>query len=142
MRLLTVLFAIVSISAALPAQEQQGKKKKAKEIPAQVDLVPHEAARIFTAEDPLAFTLTANLGRLRRDKNQNPPWRAATITVADSTGSNVEIPLKVRTRGIWRLNNCDFPPLRLGFAKSPVKHSLLAKPDKPKLVEHRKDNVA
>jgi hypothetical protein len=140
MRPFIVFLALVALASPVSSQEQQSKKKKAKEAPAQVDLVPHEAAPIFTADQPLSFTLTANFGRLRRDKNQNPPWRAATITVADSAGGNVEIPLKVRTRGIWRLNNCDFPPLRLDFAKSTVKHSLFARLDKPKLVTHCKDN--
>jgi len=141
MRFAIAVLALAGLAAALPAQEQQSKKKKAKgEMPSQVDLVAHEAAPLFTAEQPVAFKLTANFGRLRRDKSQDSPWRAATITIADSAGADVEIPLKVKTRGIWRLNNCDFPPIRLDFAKSTVKHSLFAKLDKPKLVTHCKDS--
>jgi len=137
-----ILLATAGLAASLSAQAaQQGKTKKAKkEPPAQVDLVPHEAARIFTAEDPLQFTLTANFGRLRKDKKQDAPWRDATISIAASTGANVVVPLKVKTRGIWRLHYCDFPPLRLDFVKSTVKHTLFTKLDKPKLVTHCRDN--
>ena len=145
MRPLVILLFISALAANLSAQAQQGdqkKEKKKKDQSAQVDLTPHEAARIFTAETPLTFTLTANYGRLRKDKGQDAPWRWATITYADpdSAGANVEIPLKVKTRGIWRLRECDFPPLRLDFAKNTVKHSLFAKLDKPKLVTHCRDN--
>jgi hypothetical protein len=141
MRLLLALLAVLVLSTPLAGQEQQGKKKKKeKEVPAQVELVPHEPARLFTGETPLTFTLTANLGRLRRDKTQSPPWREATITYADSAGGTVEIALKVRTRGIWRLANCDFPPIRLDFKKSDAKTSEFTKLDKPKLVTFCKDN--
>ena len=143
MRLLRlgIVLATLSFASTLSAQAaQQGKTKKHKEAPDQVDLTPHEAARIFTAEEPLQFTLTANFGRLRKDKSQQSPWREATITVRDSSDSALVVPLKVKTRGIWRLNNCDFPPIRLDFAKSTVKHTLFAKLDKPKLVTHCRDN--
>jgi hypothetical protein len=141
MRFAIVVFALAGLAATVPAQEQQAKKKKAKYAnPTQVDLVPHEAARIFTAEEPVQFKLTANFDRLRHDKSQDSPWRAATITIADSAGADVEVPLKVKTRGIWRLKNCDFPPIRLDFQKSSLKHSLFSKLDKPKLVTHCKDN--
>jgi hypothetical protein len=141
MRFLIAFLALVSLAAPMSAQEQQGKKKKTKkDMPVQIDLVPHEAARIFTAEEPLRFTVTANIGRLRHDKGQDAPWREATITAADSAGDTVQVPLKTKTRGIWRLKNCDFPPLRLDFVKSTVKHSLFAKLDKPKLVTHCKDS--
>ena len=141
MRHIVMLLAAIVVSQRLAAQDQQGKEKKHKKdsITVQADLVPHDAARIFTNDQPIAFTLTANFNQLHRDKSPNPPWRAATLTIADSTGANVDIPLKVRTRGIWRLRECDFPPLRLDFAKHTVKHSLFAKLDKPKLVTHCRD---
>jgi len=141
MRSFIVIIALVGLTASASAQEQQGKKKKAKkEMPTQVELVPHEAAPIFTTEEPIGFTLTANFGRLRRDKSADSPWRWATVTVPDSSGAPTEIPLKVKTRGIWRRRECDFPPLRLDFAKITVKHTLFSKLDKPKLVTHCRDN--
>jgi hypothetical protein len=40
----------------------------------------------------------------------------------------------VRTRGIWRLKNCDFPPLRLNFVNKDAKGSVFHDLDEPKLV--------
>jgi hypothetical protein len=145
MRSFLIALATLGLAASLSAQSQQGeqkkkKKDKDKEMPTQVELVPHEAERIFTAEQPLTFTLTFNVDRLRHDKKADAPYRWASITYVDSAGATSEIPLKVKTRGIWRLRECDFPPIRLNFAKGTVKHSLFAKLDKPKLVTHCRDN--
>lgn len=142
MRRLLLLLGVFSLASNLGAQtEQQGKtkKQKDKEVPAQVDLVPHEAAHLFTGERPVAFTITANFDRLRHDKKADAPWRDATVSYTDSAEGAVEIPLKVKTRGIWRLHQCDFPPLRLDFKKHEVKHTLFSKLDKPKLVTHCRD---
>src|SRR5438270_10781058 len=144
MRRVIGLVALMVLAQDLGAQAaQQGKEKKHKkgEFPAQVELAPHDAARVFTANEPIAFTLTANFDRLRHDKKKaDAPWRSATMTIADSTGANVVIPLKVKTRGIWRRKQCDFPPIRLDFAKHTVQHTLLENLDKPKLVTHCRDN--
>jgi hypothetical protein len=142
MRQLLILFTSFALASSLLAQsEQQGKQKKSKkELPAQIDLVPHEPAPIFTAEGPIAFTITANYDQLRHDRKQEAPWRWASVTVTDSAEGKVELPLKVRTRGIWRMNKCDLPPLRLDFVKSTAKQTVFAKLDKPKLVMHCRDN--
>ena len=138
-----LVLAMLLLATSLSAQSQQGEQKKKKnkqDMPTQMELVPHEAARIFTADEPLTFTLTANLDRLRHDKKADAPWRWASITYVDSAGASGEIPLKVKTRGIWRLKECEFPPLRLDFVTGEVKHSLFAKLDKPKLVTHCRNN--
>ena len=140
MRPILIVIATLAALNSLSAQADQQKKKHKRDTLTQVELVPHEAAPIFTAEEPITFTLTSNFGRLRRDRKQDAPWRWASITIADSAGGQVEIPLQVKTRGIWRLTQCDFPPIRLDFKKSTVKHSVLAKLDKPKLVTHCRDN--
>ncbi len=140
MRPILIVIATLTALSSLSAQSDQPKKKHKRDTATQVELVPHEPAPIFTAEEPITFTMTSNYGRLRRDRKQDAPWRWASITIADSAGGNVEIPLQVKTRGIWRLTQCDFPPIRLDFKKSTVKHSVLAKLDKPKLVTHCRDN--
>lgn len=142
MRWSILVILMLGLATNVAAQsEQQGKeKKKKKEAPTQIDLVPHEPAPIYTAEEPIAFTLTANMDRLRHDKTQDAPWRWASVSVTDSSGGKLELPLKVKTRGIWRLKQCDFPPLRLDFVKDEVKHTLFSKVDKPKLVTHCRDS--
>jgi hypothetical protein len=99
-----------------------------------------DSSHFFDSADPLQLTLTANLKQLRKDKSAESPWRAARLSYVGADGAPVSLPLKVRTRGIWRLKNCDFPPLRLNFVKDSVKHTLFAKQDKPKLVTHCRDN--
>ena len=100
-------------------------------------LVP--APAFFESHDPIEVTLTANLGQLRGDKHANPPWRAATLSYKGPDGNAVTIPLRARTRGIWRLRTCDFPPLRLNFSGETSKGSLFDKLDKPKLVSYCED---
>jgi hypothetical protein len=55
-------------------------------------------------------------------------------------GNQVTIPLQARTRGIWRLKMCDFPPLRLNFKSGMTKGTIFHKLDKPKLVSYCQDN--
>jgi hypothetical protein len=122
------------------AAQSGNEKKPKKDKTEQRELKPHDPATLFTAEQPLAITLTTNLKRIRGDRGENPPWRAGTITYTDSAGQPATVPVKLRTRGIWRLKNCDLPPIRLNFVKEEVKHSPFAKLDKPKLVVTCRDN--
>jgi len=100
-------------------------------------LVP--APAFFESQHPIEVTLTANISKLRGDKNDNPPWRAATLSYKGPDGNAVTVPLRARTRGIWRLKTCDFPPLRLNFSGEASKGSIFDKLDKPKLVSYCED---
>jgi hypothetical protein len=95
----------------------------------------------FDSEEPLPVTFTADLGRLRRDTKDKAPWRPATLAYAGTDGRAVAVPIKARTRGIWRLKNCDFPPLRLNFAAATARGTPFERLDKPKLVTHCRDNT-
>jgi hypothetical protein len=102
----------------------------------------HKAPRVthfFDSEEPLAVTLTTNIGRLRKDKSDKAPWRAATLSYAGPDGAPVTVPLSVHTRGIWRLRECDFPPLRLDFDK-PARGTQFEGLGKPKLVNYCRDD--
>ena len=135
-----VLPMLVLVPLSLPGQAQQSAASEKKKAKGDQALVPHDPAPIYESAAPLQLTVTANLRQLRRDKGQDPPWRGATIAYADSGGRTVTIPVRLRTRGIWRLANCEFPPLRLNFAKDDAKGTLFAKLDKPKLVTHCRDS--
>ncbi len=100
---------------------------------------PPVAVTLFASETPLEVTLTANLGRLRRDKADGAPWRPGTIRYAEADGSTREVPLRMRTRGIWRLKNCDFPPLRFNFGSRAVRGTVFEGLDQPKIVNYCKD---
>jgi len=101
-------------------------------------IVPGDPA-FFESRDPVEVTLTANIGQLRRDRRTDAPWRAAAISYKGPDGNPVTVPLKARTRGIWRLKMCDFPPLRLNFSGETSKGSIFHRLDKPKLVSYCQD---
>jgi hypothetical protein len=98
------------------------------------------ASEFFESQDPIEVTLTANIGRLRGDKAADHPWRSATISYKGLDGNSLTVPLQARTRGIWRLRMCEFPPLRLNFSGENSKGSIFQKLDKPKLVSYCRDN--
>jgi hypothetical protein len=97
------------------------------------------AAAFFESQEPTEVTLTTNIGKIRGDKGDNPPWRQATLSYKGAEGSLITVPLKARTRGIWRLKMCEFPPLRLDFSGGTSKGTIFQKLDKPKLVSYCRD---
>ena len=116
----------------------------ASNLPAQAQLqdVPPKVVRapvFFESQEPIEVTLTTNIGQIRGDKGTDPPWRPATISYTGIDGSLVNVPLKARTRGIWRLKRCDFPPMRLNFSGETSKGSIFHHLDKPKLVSYCQD---
>ncbi|MGI8401604.1 MAG: hypothetical protein ACR2NS_08400 [Gemmatimonadaceae bacterium] len=96
----------------------------------------HDASAFFESQDPIEVTLTTNIGKIRGDKGDTPPWRPATLSYKAPEGSLVTVPIKARTRGIWRLKMCDFPPLRLNFSGVTSKGTIFDNLDKPKLVSY------
>ena len=95
---------------------------------------------LFRSDQPIEVTLTTNIGRIREDKRDDPPWRDATLSYKGDDGALVTVALRARTRGIWRLRMCDFPPLRLNFKGDLTKGTIFHKIDKPKLVNYCQDN--
>jgi len=124
------------------AQKQQGATKKPKAD--KPDRAPDDTtplAKFFASEDPLPITLTLNIKRIRGDKDDSAPWRDATITYTPPGASAPEtFPLKLKTHGIWRLNHCDFPPIRMDFSKDNTKKTIFAGLDKPKLTNFCRDD--
>lgn len=98
-----------------------------------------QADAFFAAAEPLDITLTTNIRRIRADKNDKAPWRPAVFSYTDSDGKVVSIPAQIRTRGLWRLKNCEFPPLRVNFRNEDTKGTVLRGIDKPKLVNYCRD---
>ena len=93
-------------------------------------------APFFRSLEPLAVTLRADLRALLRDRNPDTSiWRGATLTWEDSAGPR-SITLRVRTRGLFRLRACDFPPIRLRFAADSVRGTPWEELRRPKLVTH------
>ncbi len=91
---------------------------------------------LFDSDSALPVTLRTDLRALMRDKDTTRiVWRDATISYAGS-GGEVTVPLKVRTRGGYRLAHCDYPPIRLRFADSTARGTLFERLRSPKLTTH------
>jgi hypothetical protein len=140
--LLPVLFPLsgtLFYTRTLHAQTQLAEASS-KESPAKAATAKPASVPVFyESPDPIDVTFTTNIGKIRGDKGTDRPWRSATISYKDVDGTAVSVPLKARTRGIWRLKMCDFPPLRLNFSGETSKGTLFSNLDKPKLVSYCQD---
>ena len=116
-------------------KKKSGEPKEAKEPKGE-----KEVPVLYRSETPLAITFRTNIKQIRRDKGDTPPWRWASLTYNDSAGKPVDVPARVRVRGIWRLKHCEFPPIRLNFAGKDTKNTVFDGLDKPKLVNYCRDN--
>ncbi|HMC55505.1 MAG TPA: hypothetical protein VKH19_10065 [Gemmatimonadaceae bacterium] len=127
MRATTSVLLCALAAGALSAQAPQGDPKAAKEPK------PYSPPRIFSAEQPLEITLVGPFKQLKRDRTGTTPWRPAEILYAGDSGS-VRVPVRLRTRGVWRRQNCEIPPLRLNFNKDSTKKTEFRHLDRIRLV--------
>ena len=129
--------SLLPARAAAQAAAKDAKPKEPKE-----DKQPtgeKQVPALYTSEKPIPVTFRINIKQIRRDKGENAPWRPAALIYQDSAGKSVEVPLRARTRGIWRLKHCEFPPIRFNFASKDTKGTIFEGLDKPKLVNYCKD---
>jgi hypothetical protein len=107
-----------------------------------VVLAPARAAAqapFFQSDSVLEFTIRADLRTLLRDRDPDTSiWRGATISWQGADGP-ASVPLRVlrvRTRGVFRLRECDFPPIRLRFSDDSVRGTPWEGLRRPKLATH------
>lgn len=73
---------------------------------------------LFTADDPLPFTLIADFKAVNRDRNpESTRVFPATLVVANRAGGESRLHVNIRTRGHSRRmsSTCTFAPLRIEF---------------------------
>ena len=92
-------------------------------------------ARLFRTDSALPVTLRTDLRALLgdRDTTRQGVWRDATLAYAESAGP-VSVPIRVRTRGVWRRVNCDYPPVLIRFDDSLARGTLFQGAHGAKLV--------
>lgn len=153
MRFVVLAFAVLTASAlpapvasqqpAKPAKNDSSKAAKAARDSAKAAKAAKDSGslqKFFQNEQPLTLTLTTNIGRIRGDKTSSP-WRPATLSYAGpSPDSIVKVPLRIKTRGIWRLKNCDFPPIYLNFTSQAAKPTVFRGLDQVKLTSYCRNN--
>jgi hypothetical protein len=104
-------------------------------VPSLADSVPDP---LFQDDTLLEVTITAPFNTImaERPKDDSLP---GIFKFRDASGADVKFDVDIRTRGHFRHETCDFPPLFLNFKKSQVKETLFQNQNKMKLVVHCDD---
>lgn len=143
-RALTLLAVVPALASGQAKKEKAPKTPKpAKSAAADSAKTPKKAPnpRLFRSETPFDVTLTLNMKQIKRDKGQDAPWRWASLSYTDSAGKTITVPVRAKTRGVWRLKHCDFPPLRLKFGDKSADGTLFANLDEPKMVGYCRNSA-
>ena len=125
------LFALALAGLLLP------RPAAAQAAPAQSAPPAHAPAPLFRDDSLLAVTIRTDVRALFADRDTaSAPWREAHLTLAGAgpDGADLTVPLRVRTRGIYRLAHCEVPPIRLRFSEREVRGTPFDSLGRPKLV--------
>lgn len=122
------------------AKNAKPKKEKSPTVSEEeIAAAKRRTERLFGADTPLEFTLAADFKQVFRSRDTlNVKRHKATLTVNDSSGNPVTIPVEISPRGHFRLRSdvCNFPPIRLIFPKSGLKGTPFAGQNSLKLGTH------
>jgi hypothetical protein len=130
----TILVGVLlCVAHSVVAQAPQGEPAKAEKAPK-----AFTPAALFKETQPLRFTLTAPFRQLKKERTGTTPYRPSVITYVGDSGE-VRVPVRVRTRGIWRRKNCEIPPLRLNFAQDSTKKTAFRHLDGARLAHPCRD---
>lgn len=91
---------------------------------------------LLTGEEVREITIQTDLVQLLESSNGNVEYQVGTFLFKDNENTHRSFDMKLRPRGKFRLQACDFPPLKLNFPKTVLRNQGLAKHDKLKLVTH------
>lgn len=83
-------------------------------------------ARLFDAAEPLALTLTADFGAIGKNRGTDKPNHPAVLSYLTPRGDSVALDVQLHTRGHFRLNTCQYPPLKVVFDREQAAHTVFA----------------
>ena len=92
-------------------------------------------APLFQDVAPLTLRLEGDFKVLFRDRGEQRAEHAALLRFSRGADSG-SVKVDLRTRGIFRLKNCSFPPIRIDLPTGKVANTVFAGQDKLKLVTH------
>ncbi len=91
---------------------------------------------IFSRKESFEITITADLTKLIENR-RTEDYLNASLTYEDENGKEISRQIELQPRGKFRRRVCDFPPVRLKFAKKDLEaEGLEARFNKLKLVTH------
>ena len=135
-------FALQAPPKAEAAASKDAKPKKDKSQPVteeEIATAKRRTERLFGPDAPLEFTLAADFKQVFKSRDTlSVKTHKATLTVKDSSGNPVTIPVEIAPRGHFRLRSdvCNFPPIRLIFPKTGLKGTPFAGQEALKLGTH------
>ena len=122
------------------AKQPKAKKDKTQPLtPEEIESSKRRTERLFGSDEPLELTLTADFKATFKNRDTlKVKTQKATLTLKDSSGTPVTIPIEIAPRGHFRLRSdiCNFPPIRLIFPKQGLKGTPLAGQSALKLGTH------
>lgn len=91
---------------------------------------------LFDSEEILEINLKGDFNKLFKNTKGEPQYFDFSMGLADSSGTRIAVPLRIRTRGHFRreMNICDYPPLLLNFSNAETENTVFHGQDKLKLV--------
>ncbi|HEX4627484.1 MAG TPA: hypothetical protein VH137_01745, partial [Gemmatimonadales bacterium] len=96
--------------------------------------LPADRARLFDAADPLALTISADFDIIAKERGAEKHDHPGVLTYVGSGGDTVGLAVRLHTRGHFRLRTCQYPPLKVGFDRAQVAHTIFAHQSSLKLV--------
>lgn len=122
------------------SKQQKPKKDKSQPLtPEEIESAKRRTERLFGADDPIEFTLAADFKQLFKSRDTlNVKTVKGTLTLKDSAGNPLDIPVELSPRGHFRLRSdvCNFPPIRLIFPSQGLKGTPFAGQKALKLGTH------
>lgn len=92
-------------------------------------------APLFASDSVLALRIEGDLKAVFKDRGEERKEHPARLLFSSGTNTD-SVKVELRTRGIFRLKNCSFPPLRIDLPTGKVANTVFAGQDKLKLVTH------
>ena len=74
---------------------------------------------LFESDEILSFSLKGDIRGLLNDRGETPTYHPITLSYKNKDSSEVNIPVRMKTRGHFRKlkANCKYPPLLINFPK-------------------------
>ena len=94
---------------------------------------------LFSSHELIEFTIETDYGALRGDRTQDSEYRPAILRMTDDEGAARTIDIRVRTRGLYRLENCRCPPLRVNLPRNSMGGTVFDGQNGIRLVSHCRD---
>jgi hypothetical protein len=82
--------------------------------------------RLFDATEPFELRLKADFGAIAKERGTEKKGQPGVLSYAATTGDSVVLDVHLRTRGHFRLANCQYPPLKVGLDKAQTPHTSFA----------------